>query len=120
MMRQGQRDEFRNRSPSADVDCRWIDCAYHSAPVSAKISPGRRSGSGGKAGLNGNDVACHGGYRVRYRRTFGEGLALDPFRNSDTSSKILPNGQRIHRPRALTVIKFDPGKLHTAMPLGEL
>src|SRR5258708_21027607 len=67
-----------------------------------------------------NYFARHSRYRVRCRRTFGEGLALDPFRNSDTSSKILPNGQRIHRPGALTVIKFDPGKLHTAMPLEEL
>src|SRR5260221_13985391 len=64
--------------------------------------------------------ARHSRYRVRCRRTFGEGLALDPFRNSDTSSKILPNGQRIHRPGAVTVIKFDPAKLHTAMPLEEL
>jgi hypothetical protein len=69
--------------------------------------------------LNGDDFACHSGYRVRYRRTFGEGLSLDPLRNSDISSEILPNGQRIHRPRALTVIKFDPGKFHTVMSVGE-
>jgi hypothetical protein len=68
--------------------------------------------------LNGDDFAYHSGYRVRYRRTFGEGLSLDPLRNSDISSEILPNGQRIHRPRALTVTKFYPGKFH--MSLGKV
>ena len=82
--------------------------------------PTASSGVGGKAGLNGDGFACHSSYRVRYRRTFGDGLALDPLRNSDISSEILPNRQRIYRPRALTVIKFDPGKFHTVMSLGKL
>src|SRR6202022_1244962 len=67
---------------------------------------------GGKTSLYGDDFASHGGYRGAYRRTVGEVLALDPFRNSNTSREILPDGPPIHGPRALIVIKFDPDKFH--------